>query len=125
MYNYLLVFIGGGLGSMCRFGLAQLCKPYQFSFPFATFLANTLSCIVLGFLVGMSLKTEANNIQKFLLMTGFCGGFSTFSTFSNESFQLFQGGQTSYALATVVLNLLICWFCIYLGLKLANSLSFS
>ncbi|MFK8102185.1 MAG: fluoride efflux transporter CrcB [Saprospiraceae bacterium] len=120
MYNYLLVFLGGGLGSICRFGIAQFLKPYAFIFPFATFLANALSCLVLGVLVGISLKAEVGNLHKLLLTTGFCGGFSTFSTFSNETLQLFQTGQTSHALASMVGNLFVCWLCIYLGMKLAS-----
>lgn len=120
MYSYFLVFVGGGLGSICRFGIAQLLKPYAFVFPFATFLANALSCMVLGVLVGMSLKTEASSVQKLLLMTGFCGGFSTFSTFSNETLQLFQTGQTAYAFVNIIGNLLVCWLCIYAGMKLAG-----
>ena len=120
MYSYFLVFVGGGLGSICRFGIAEAIKPYQFVFPLATFLANVLSCMILGYFLGMSLKTEANSFQKFLVLTGFCGGFSTFSTFSNETLQLFQSGQTIYAIANIGLNLLICWISIYLGMKLAG-----
>ncbi len=117
--NYLLVFIGGGLGSICRYGIAQLLQGQSFNFPFATLIANVLSCILLGFLVGLSLKNDLSGYSKVMLMTGFCGGFSTFSTFTNETFQLFESGQHFYALVNIGLSLLLCLFCIYLGLKLA------
>ena len=81
MLNYLLVFLGGGLGSMCRYGIAHGLSNYKTTFPFATLIANIISCLILGYLVGLSLKNQTSDYQRFLWMTGFCGGFSTFSTF--------------------------------------------
>ena len=118
MYNYLLVFIGGGIGSIFRYGIAQSLSHYNFP-PYATFVANALSCILLGFLVGLSLKSALDQQYKLLLMTGVCGGFSTFSTFTNETFALFQNGEISYALANIVGSVLVCLACIYLGMKMA------
>lgn len=118
MLSYLLVFIGGGLGSICRFGIAQLLLPLKPIFPWATFLANVISCIILGILVGINLKSNLAESYKLLLMVGFCGGFSTFSTFTNETFQLFQSGQLLYAFANIVFSLIICLACIFLGIKL-------
>ena len=115
---YFLVFIGGGLGSICRVGISHLLNIFNFSFPWATFLANALSCIVLGVLVGFSLKGSMGSEYKVMLMTGFCGGFSTFSTFTNDTLLLFQSGQLSYAFANIFLSLLVCLVCIYLGMKL-------
>lgn len=119
MVNFFLVFLGGGLGSICRYGIARLMDNQLNTFPFATFIANILSCILLGFLVGLSLKGAMNQNYKLLLITGFCGGFSTFSTFSNETFHLFQSGNIAYAMTNIAASLLVCLFCIYLGLKLA------
>lgn len=116
--NFILVFIGGGLGSICRYGISVLLKNQGYIFPWATFLANALSCIVLGFLVGWTLKNgNQSDIQKYLLMTGFCGGFSTFSTFTNETFQLFQSGNLMYAFGNILLSLVICLGCIFIGVK--------
>ena len=51
MISYALVFLGGGLGSTCRYGIAHLLAQYKLTFPLATLLANVLSCILLGWLV--------------------------------------------------------------------------
>lgn len=118
MLNYLLVFIGGGLGSMCRYGIAHWMTAHKLDFPWATLIANALACVVLGILLGLQIKNSVSDTHKFLLMTGFCGGFSTFSTFSAETFQLIQAQQTGAALANVGLSLFICLVCIFLGTKI-------
>jgi len=120
MYNYFLVFIGGGLGSICRYGIAHFLQSQQYTFPFATFLANVISCVILGFFVGLSMKNGMSDIQKFMIMTGFCGGFSTFSTFTNETFQLFQTGELFYAITNIIVSLIVCLISIYIGIKLAG-----
>ena len=103
--NFILVFIGGGLGSICRFGISLFMKNQEYIFPMATLLANAISCIVLGALVGWTMKNgNTSDVQKYLLMTGFCGGFSTFSAFTNETFQLFQDGNLMYAFGNILLS---------------------
>ena len=119
--NFILVFIGGGLGSICRYGIAVALKNQGYVFPWATFLANALSCIVLGALVGWTMKNgTASDVQKYFLMTGFCGGFSTFSTFTNETFQLMQEGSLGLAFGNILLSLVVCLVCIFLGMKLSE-----
>ena len=120
MQAYLFVFLGGGLGSICRFGIAQLMRNYQADFPWATLTANALSCIILGILVGLSAKSDFPSSLRFFMMIGFCGGFSTFSTFTHETFQLLLNGQATYAFANIAGSLLLCLACIFLGLKLVS-----
>ena len=117
--SFLYVFLGGGLGSICRYGISLLMKHTQLSFPLSTFTANAVSCIILGLLIGLHLKQGIADQQRLLWMTGFCGGFSTFSTFSAETFQLFEKGQYQTALLYVGLSLVICLGCIGLGVWLA------
>ena len=116
---YLWVFIGGGLGSICRYGIARLVFPLQLVFPFATLLANALSCILLGFLMSWDRQGMIPNPHKLLLMTGFCGGFSTFSTFTGETYGLFEAGHVGMAFLNIAGSLLLCLFCLFLGTKLA------
>jgi CrcB protein len=119
VFNYILVFVGGGLGSICRYAISHYMFRHHLDFPLATLIANALACIVLGVLFGVSLKEGGLHANyKFLFMTGFCGGFSTFSTFSHETVQLFQNGNTFLALANILLSLVVCLFCIWAGMKL-------
>jgi len=118
MKTLLFVFIGGGVGSVCRYGISRMFAQVLPEFPLATFFANAISCIILGFLVEWSARGWLSSDQRMLLMTGFCGGFSTFSTFTNENYFLYQRGLFS-AMGNVVLSLVICMICLILGMKLA------
>ena len=118
--QFIWVFIGGGLGSICRYGIARWLSQSGYIFPMATFLANAISCIILGTLIGLSLRGILGPNYRILLISGFCGGFSTFSTFSAETFELFQSGQHLHALANIFFSLILCLFCIYLGIKIVN-----
>ena len=120
MFNFLFVFIGGGLGSICRYGITIGLHKQEWDFPLATFIANVISCIVLGALIALALKNNLNGKQQLMLMTGFCGGFSTFSTFSNESFQLLQSGETLIGLGYIFISLFVGLICIGLGMKLGG-----
>lgn len=117
-YTFLLVFLGGGFGSICRFGLNLLVQPLQPRFPYSTLLANGIACIIIGVLTGLAAQQAISNQQRLLLATGFCGGLSTFSTFTAETWQLVQDGHTFAAAANLFLSLLLCFGCLLLGLKL-------
>jgi CrcB protein len=114
----LLIFIGGGVGSVCRYGISRVLSQLPPVFPWATLAANAISCIILGFLVEWSARGWLSNEQRMLLMTGFCGGFSTFSTFTNETYFLYQRDLFA-AIGNVVLSVVICMICLILGMKLA------
>ncbi len=118
--NYLWVFIGGGFGSVCRYGIAKTLSTFSLDFPLATLITNVLSCIILGLLIGYQLRSGLNESWRLLLFVGFCGGFSTFSTFSMETLALFQNDQIAYALLNIAGSLLLCLFFIYLGIKLVS-----
>jgi len=117
---YLFVFLGGGLGSLFRYGIARGLQPYDYTFPYATLVANILSCIVLGFFVGLTLREGVSDNTKLFFMVGFCGGFSTFSTFSNETFKLLQDGNYAYGLVNIAVSVLLCLVAIYIGMKVAE-----
>lgn len=118
VHQILLVFLGGGLGSLCRWGIALVVQPWQLKFPWATLVANGLACFVLGIVLGFQLSGDLSTHKRLFIATGFCGGFSTFSTFTAETFQAFQSGQYMAALANVLGSLTVCFLCLFLGIKL-------
>ena len=103
-----LVFLGGGLGCVTRYMIAEFFT--HPSFPKGTLIANVISSLILGLLMGLFMKEIIGNQSKLLLMTGFCGGFSTFSTYSLEVVQLYQTGATGaailYSLGSVILGII-------------------
>lgn len=123
MINLFLVFMGGGLGSIFRYGISLAVKRIPgvpWSFPIATFLSNIISCIILGFLFGLSFRNLIGEPQRLLFMTGFCGGFSTFSTFSGESYGFLETGQYGLFFLYVLSSMSVCLFCFWLGLRLSG-----
>lgn len=116
MQHWLWVALGGAAGSLLRYGMQKLL-PAQ-SFPYGTFAANMAGCLLIGILWALWQKGALNNDARILLMTGLCGGFTTFSTFTLDSIQLLQSGRLCsfilYITASVALGLLAT-FC---GFKL-------
>lgn len=110
MVQLLWVFLGGGLGSVARFGISKLTAHYFNNlFPVATLITNVLSCLILISLIGFFTdKRIVNQNLELLLLVGFCGGFSTFSTFSLETVLLFRTGNTAYAILNIALSLASC-----------------
>ncbi|NJB86270.1 CrcB protein [Lewinella marina] len=97
----LLVFLGGGVGALSRYGIGRLFPSEgvgEGAFPWATFLANLLACIILGVALSLVARDQLPRGGQLLLVTGFCGGFSTFSTFAAELVGLLQAGHASVAL---------------------------
>ncbi len=117
--NMVAVFIGGGLGSLCRLGLGKFTSFYlTSSFAYATLFSNILSTLVLSaFLYMFQDKMGLNDTWKLFVVTGFCGGFSTFSTFSFETFEMLKNGQSALAITNVILSVLCCLFVLYILYK--------
>jgi CrcB protein len=119
MYKQLiLVFVGGGLGSVLRFGVGRLLQHYQFNtaFPWATFSVNIIGSFMIGLLLAFEFRMTDNfNLVKSFLIIGFCGGFTTFSTFAFENFYLIKQGQLGIFLTYSFISLIMGITAVYLG----------
>ena len=118
----LMVFIGGGFGAISRYGVSLYFSTYQSSFFWGTFIANMTASLILGMLIGINLKADFHQNINLLIMTGFCGGFSTFSTFSAESLELLKTGNISSAFIYVFSSILIGVLMVFLGIKIESFL---
>lgn len=117
--NILLVAIGGAIGSVCRYLLSGINVA---SWPWGTFAVNILGSLFIGLLVGLVSKGIVSPEIKLLLVTGFCGGFTTFSTFANDSFSMMKAGDALqmalYLAASVVIGILAVW----LGMNVSDTI---
>lgn len=114
--SILLVFLGGGLGSVLRFLIGKgAISLVGGNLPLGTFVSNMLACVILGFVIQLTKSREAIWSTNLVLMmiVGFCGGLSTFSTFSFESMELMKSGQYWHALLNILLSLLFGILAIY------------
>lgn len=112
MKQALLIFIGGGLGSIARFVIGKLLNNYSGnSLPYGTLTVNILGSFLIGIFMGMAIKNNAMSQNQILfLIVGFCGGFTTFSTFAYENIIFLKSGDwfhfLIYTIASFVLGLL-------------------
>lgn len=123
MRQLLFVFLGGGLGSMLRYVISKNLNPYFQHFFLGTFLVNIVGCLLIGIILGLSLKSNyLTENQTLLLGTGFCGGFTTFSTFAFEKHSLLSEGHllnfSVYTISSIVVGVIA----IAIGLWLSKML---
>lgn len=103
------VFVGGGVGSVCRYFLSRYLNPLLPALPFGTLAANVTACMVFGALAGWAYtQTNFSAYVRLLVLSGFCGGLSTFSTFNFEIFQMMKDGQYINAAFYAFLSLFLC-----------------
>jgi CrcB protein len=112
MKPILLIGSGGAIGSICRYLITSYVSKFiTIPFPTGTFLVNISGCFFIGLLYGIAARYGWLNLEwRLFLITGICGGYTTFSSFSWESISLIRQGDYTYffayALGSLILGLL-------------------
>ncbi len=123
MRALVLVFVGGGVGSIARFLLGKWLNNIENAIPYGTMLANILGSLFIGIILGYTAKNSSfSSNYTLLLATGFCGGFTTFSTFAYENHLLLKSGDYFSFLPYVLLSLFLGIVAVFLGVYLAKLL---
>lgn len=126
MNNYLIVFLGGGIGSALRLGSYRLARSWLSpEFPWGTFAVNVIGGFLAGIVTGwlMSRSAGGTDAWALFLMTGILGGFTTFSAFGVDAVLLFEKGHHASALLYVAGSLLLSIAGVVAGLSAVRALS--
>ena len=112
MKNLIIIGVGGAFGAVARHLVgAFVVRHVSWGFPLGTFLVNLSGCFIIGLLYGLALRYSWLTLEwRLFLITGICGGYTTFSSFSFESISLVRQGNYTYfflyVLGSVILGLL-------------------
>ena len=118
----LLIFIGGGTGSILRFLITCLLSQYaKNTLPLATLTVNITGSLLIGLLWSISC-VPGNNTYIYLLIVGFCGGYTTFSTFSWEGLNMLKNGDVFMFFMYAFLSIGLCLLSTYAGYMLGKNM---
>jgi len=126
MLAYLWVAIGGALGSMARYGIGGLVsEKFGVAFPWGTLVINVTGSFVIGVLGALTapegkMTPQSRALTTQLLITGVCGGYTTFSSFSLQTLNLIRDREWLYAGGNMVLSVTLCMIAVWLGYLLGS-----
>lgn len=120
-----LVFVGGGLGAVLRYGMSiGVTRLAGTGFPFATLSINVFGSFLMGLVVAwFAFRGEGGQEWRLFLTTGVLGGYTTFSAFSLETMLLYERGDTMLAALYVVLSVVVSVLALAAGLAVVRSLT--
>jgi CrcB protein len=127
MESLLWITIGGAIGTAGRYLLSGLVASLVGeTFPFGTLLVNVTGSFVIGFfaaLTGPDGRLYVGSTARQFVMTGICGGYTTFSSFSLQTLDLMHDGEWAYAGANIGLSVLLCLLAVWIGYMLATGIN--
>ena len=120
--TFFLVFLGGGLGSVCRYFISFYLNAK--SFPWATLIVNAIGALIMGICIFFVIQKMMSLDKKALIMVGFLGGFTTFSSFGSEVFFMLRNSEFLKASFYVIIsNFSVILFC-FLGFFITKLIFF-
>lgn len=121
MREFLFVFIGGGLGSICRYIITIILKETNSLYPWPTLLANAIGSLVIGILADQLIRnTSIYSSNSLFWIIGFCGGLTTFSTFALENLTLFRTSGTTSLIIYSSLTYFVCLGMVVIGSSISK-----
>jgi fluoride exporter len=115
-----LIFMAGGLGTLCRHGLGFLLPAKISKLPLPTLMANVLGCFAIGLIIALFQKQHISDNTKQILTVGFCGGFTTFSALSLEALSVFNTQSAVWSLAYIVVSIVAGVLATYFGMLMVK-----
>jgi CrcB protein len=125
MTKYLMVGLGGALGSILRFWVSGYVNERMgMRFPYGTFIVNCTGSFLIGLVFTLlAERTHWDPNWRYLIPIGFIGGYTTFSAFELETFRSFQDGELLVAGLNVVLSVVIGFVSVWLGVITGRTIS--
>jgi len=121
MKEVVWVFVGGGLGSICRYAITIILKETNSLYPWPTLLANAIGSLMIGILADQLMRsTSVQSANTLFWIIGFCGGLTTFSTFALENLTLFRTYGSLSLVIYASLTYFICLGMVVLGTSLSK-----
>lgn len=126
MATYLLVALGGALGSVGRFWLGGfVVEKFGAAFPWGTLAVNVTGSLLIGLLAAFAvpegrLDASTRSFITQFLMIGVCGGYTTFSSFSLQTLNLLREREWLYAGGNILLSVMLCMVAVWLGWMLGT-----
>lgn len=116
--NLLFVALGGAFGSMGRYLISKWFEGTVF--PWGTLTVNIVGSLLIGLFTGLVSRDILSPEIKLLLVTGFCGGFTTFSTFAGESFSMMKAGDALLSAIYIGASVAVGILFVYIGLQISK-----
>ena len=114
----LYIVLGGAIGTFLRYAVSVAALPISRELPWGTIIINVTGCAVIGFFGTFTLAEGRYPVSenfRLFVMTGICGGYTTFSAFSLQTLDLLRGGATARAMINVAASVVLCICAVALG----------